>query len=292
MSVATVLQSTSLIPSPLYPNVKLSARPSHKRGHADHGWLKTFHTFNFASYYNSDYEQFGNLRVINEDRVEPSTGFGKHPHREMEIFTYIVSGEIEHKDSMGNLEILKRGDLQMTSAGTGITHSEFNRNTSEVSHFLQIWVPPSTHRLTPAYYTRHFTDSAKKNNLLKVVAPMPSDSAEVKREDTPDSTPAPIHQNLSLYASILTPNSDGKVTYAFPSSSASRKAYIHVIQTSGYNRDPTNEAQKDTAKVKVNGGAILGEGDGMFAIGSGTEGEAIVLENVSDVKAEVLVFEA
>src|SRR5260370_32179821 len=155
---------------------------------------------------------------------------------------------------MGNLEILKRVDVQMTSAGTGITHSEFNRNTSEVVHFLQIWLPPSTSRLTPSYYTRHFTDAAKKNKLVNIVAPVPSNLAEVKREDAPDSTPAPIHQNFSLYASILTPDSDGKVTYTFPSPST-QKAYVHVIQTSGYNKNPTNETQKDAAKVKVNGGA-------------------------------------
>jgi hypothetical protein len=210
----------------------------------------------------------------------------------MEIFSYIVSGELEHKDSMGNVEILKRGDVQMTSAGTGITHSEFNRNTSQVVHFLQIWVPPSTSRLAPSYYTRHFSDTAKKNHLLKIVAPAPSHSAEVKHEDAPDSFPAPIHQDFSLYASILTPDSDGKVTYTFPSHSKTHNAYVHVIQTSGYNENPTNETQKDAAKVKVNGGAVLGEGDGLFAVGSGVEGEGIVVENVSNVNAEVLIFEA
>src|SRR5258708_37202426 len=107
---------------------------------------------------------------------------------------------------MGNLESLKRGDVQMTSAGTGITHSEFNRNTSQIAHLLQIWVPPSTPRLTPSYYTRHFTDAAKKNNLLKIVAPVPSDSAGVKRVDAPDSKPAPHHQNLSLDRALLQPD--------------------------------------------------------------------------------------
>ena len=193
---------------------------------------------------------------------------------------------------MGNVEILKRGDVQMTSAGKGITHSEFNRNTSQVVHFLQIWVPPSTLRLTPSYYTRHFTDTAKKNNLLKIVAPAPSDSTGVKHEDAPDSSPAPIHQDFSLYASILTPDSDGKVTYTFPSHSKRHNAYVHVIQTSGYNKNPSNGARKNAANVKVNGGAVLGEGDGMFAVGSGAEGEGIVLENVGHVNAEVLIFEA
>ncbi|KAF8327172.1 uncharacterized protein EI90DRAFT_2928749 [Cantharellus anzutake] len=283
----------STIPSPLHPNVKFAVRLSQERGHADHGWLKTFHTFNFASYYHPDYDQFGNLRVINEDRVDPSSGFGKHPHREMEIFSYIVSGELEHKDSMGNVEILKRGDVQMTSAGTGITHSEFNRNTSQVVHFLQIWVTPSTFRLKPSYYTRHFTDAAKTNNLLKIVAPIPSGAEEAKHEDVPDSSPAPIHQNFALYASILTPDSNGKVTYSFaPSPSVTRNVYIHVIQTSGYSTKPTPEIQKGVAKVEVNGGVVLGEGDGLFAVGSGTEGEGIVLVNMGDVNAEVLLFEA
>ncbi|KAF7309380.1 hypothetical protein MIND_00308800 [Mycena indigotica] len=134
--------------------VKIVPRPSQQRGHADHDWLKTFHTFSFASYHHRDHEQFGALRVINEDRVAPRTGFGTHSHREFEIFSYVVAGQLEHKDSMGNTEILKRGDLQLTSAGTGISHSEKAYGSKQV-HFLQIWSLPSVSRLTPKWIGTH-----------------------------------------------------------------------------------------------------------------------------------------
>ena len=113
-------------------SLKITKRPWSARGHADHGWLYTFHTFSFASYYNAKYESFGPLRVINEDRVEKGTGFGTHSHAEFLIWSYIVDGELEHKDSMGNIEKLRRGEVQFTSAGTGIRHSEYNRNNQEV----------------------------------------------------------------------------------------------------------------------------------------------------------------
>lgn len=118
--------------------LKITKRPWNQRGHADHGWLYTFHTFSFASYYDPRYESFGPLRVINEDRVEKGTGFGTHGHAEFGIWSYIVNGELEHKDSMGNLEKLRRGEVQFTNAGTGIRHSEYNRNQEEDVHFLQI----------------------------------------------------------------------------------------------------------------------------------------------------------
>lgn len=119
-------------------NLRIEKRRWNDRGSADHGWLYTFHTFSFASYYDPRYEEFGPLRVINEDRVEKGTGFGTHSHREFLIWSYIVNGELEHKDSMGNLEKLRRGDVQFTSAGTGIRHSEYNRNNKEDVHFLQV----------------------------------------------------------------------------------------------------------------------------------------------------------
>jgi redox-sensitive bicupin YhaK (pirin superfamily) len=190
--------------------------------------------------------------VINEDRVEPTEGFGTHPHREMEIFSYIVSGELEQyvtpftffqpgpyltsfslhsKDSMGNTEIMKRGDVQMTSAGTGIRHSEYNRNTKQQVHFLQIWLLPNQSRLTPSYYTRHFTDAQKRDTLLKVVAPI--DAADVADKREADG-PTPVHAQLSVYATILSPGKS--VTHTFPAPGAgqtARKAFIHCIQNSG-----------------------------------------------------------
>lgn len=268
--------------SPLHPEVRLIPRLSHNRGHADHGWLKTFHTFSFAMYYDPKFEGFGSLRVINEDRVEPGEGFGTHPHREMEIFSYIVSGELEHKDSMGNTEIMKRGDVQMTSAGTGIRHSEYNRNNKEQVHFLQIWLLPNKNRLTPSYYTRHFTDAEKRDTLLKVVAPVGASDVADTREG---KGPTPVHAQLSVYASILSPGKS--VTHTFPAPAdgqPSRKAYVHVIQTSGYNHGVANGSQ-----VQLNGGLELREGDGSFAAAAADE--KIQIENTGDRDAEVLVFD-
>ncbi|CAE7168974.1 unnamed protein product [Rhizoctonia solani] len=268
--------------SPLHPKVNFIPRPSQERGHANHGWLKTFHTFSFAMYYDSRYEGFGSLRVINEDRVEPGEGFGTHPHREMEIFSYIVSGELEHKDSMGNTEIMKRGDVQMTSAGTGIRHSEYNRNNKSQVHFLQIWLLPNKSRLTPSYYTRHFSDAEKRDTLLKVVAPADASDVSDSREGT---GPTPVHAQLSVYASILSPGKTLEHTFPAPKEGESaRKAYVHVIQTSGYNTKAATGA-----KVQLNGGLELSEGDGVFSEAPG--GEKIQIENTGDKDAEVLVFD-
>ena len=135
-TMATVSSATNGTSS----NLKITKRPSNARGHADHGWLYTFHTFSFASYHDRAFESFGPLRVINEDRVERGTGFGKHSHSEFLIWSYIVQGELEHKDSLGHLENLRRGEVQFTSTGTGIAHSEYNRNENEDCHFLQMYV--------------------------------------------------------------------------------------------------------------------------------------------------------
>ncbi|KAG9024606.1 hypothetical protein FRB95_011276 [Tulasnella sp. JGI-2019a] len=275
---AVTSQTTRSLPSKL----RLDLRPSNERGNADHGWLKTFHTFSFASYWNSKFQQFGSLRVINEDRVEKSKGFGTHPHSEMEIFSYIVAGELEHKDSMGNLEILKRGDVQMTSAGTGISHSEYNRNDKEQVHFLQIWVQPHTSRLVPKYFNRHFTDAEKTDKLVTIVAPVGQDGVNEEREG---SGPTPIHSHISLNASILTPGKS--VTYTFPTAEKSiggRKGYVHLIQTSGYN---TGAAMG--SKIRLNEGLELAEGDGSFLYGAA--GEELKIENVGSINAELLVFD-
>jgi len=264
--------------------MKVVPRPSNERGNADHGWLKTFHTFSFASYQKADHEQYGCLRVINEDRVEPNTGFGTHGHREFEIFSYIVDGELEHQDSMGNLEILKRGDLQMTSAGTGIRHSEKCHGPKQV-HFLQIWSLPSTHGLQPKYFTRHFSDEEKKDKWVRVVAPADAEGVVEAREA---SGPAPVHSPLSLYATILSPGTT--LAHSFPAegAGAQRKAYIHVIQRSGYN---PGRASGATVRIAGQDGveSELREGDGAYLMGE--PGEELKVENTGDREAEVLLFD-
>jgi hypothetical protein len=264
-------------------DLQIVPRLSTDRGSADHGWLKTFHTFSFASYNDQNHEKFGSLRVINEDRVEPRTGFGTHPHREFEIFSYIVSGELQHNDSMGNVEVLKRGDVQLTSAGTGISHSEKTHGDKQV-HFLQIWSVPSVSKLTPAYFTRHFTDEEKKDRWVRVVAPIDAPEVSSKRED---SGPAPVQSPLTLYSTLLSPSTS--LPYTF--SSRTGKGYIHVIQTSGYN---TKVASGNAVKVSAggaNGGIeqVFREGDGAYI--SGSAGKEITVENVGDGVAEVLLFD-
>ncbi|KPV76958.1 uncharacterized protein RHOBADRAFT_34415 [Rhodotorula graminis WP1] len=270
--------------------LKIVPRKHAARGHAHHGWLKTFHTFSFASYYDPAFSAWGPLRVINEDRVDAGTGFGTHQHREFEIWSYIVDGELEHKDSMGNLEIIRRGDIQMTSAGTGIAHSEYNRNPKQDVHFLQIWGLPSTRGLSPKYYNRRCSDADKRDQLVKVVAPADSEGVSDERDA---EGPAPVHASLSMYASILSPKSSVKHTLA----ASTTKAYVHAIMRSGY-RGPTVAAsdkfEDGGARVQLNGGLMLEEGDGAFVtVVGGTDSAAreVELRNVGERDAEFLLFE-
>ncbi|KDQ51090.1 hypothetical protein JAAARDRAFT_542271 [Jaapia argillacea MUCL 33604] len=266
--------------------MKIVPRFSQDRGHADHGWLHSFHTFSFASYHGSGHDAFGSLRVINEDRVESGTGFGTHPHREFEIFSYVVAGELEHRDSMGNIEVLKRGDLQMTSAGTGIRHSEKAYGPNQV-HFLQIWSVPDTKGLPPKYYTRHFSDDEKKDTWVRIVAPSRATGVSDNREVT-DHSPAPVHSPVTLFATLLSPSVSIPHTFPKPISAASpAKSYIHVVQTSGYN---TGKASGATVKVTVGDEVVeLKEGDGAYIMGE--SGKEMNVENVGDRVVEVLLFD-
>ncbi|GAA5976705.1 hypothetical protein JCM5350_006726 [Sporobolomyces pararoseus] len=285
--------------------LRIVPRRSATRGHANHGWLKTYHTFSFASYYDQSFEQFGSLRVINEDRVEPSEGFGKHSHREFEIFSYIVSGELEHRDSMGNLEIMKEGDVQMTSTGTGISHSEYNRNPSKPVHFLQIWAKPNQSSLPPKYYNRNFSRSSKLDKLVKVVAPLSkSPHGEVEEgegekvvDERLGTGPTPVHSNVTMFASILIPKSG--VTLNHVLAPETKRAYLHSIMKSGY-RPPNVEAgdkfEDGGAKMRVNAGLVLEEGDGAFITVNAKEGgneaeRELKFENVGEREVEFLLFE-
>ncbi len=168
----------------------ITLRLSNTRGYADHGWLKSFHSFSFANYYDSNHTSFGNLRVINEDFIQSGGGFGTHPHQNMEIVTYVLSGHLFHKDSMGNQATIAPGEVQRMTAGTGITHSEHSHPTTE-THLLQIWLKPNQLGLTPSYEQTHFLDSDKQGKLL-LVASNTGDSGSVK-----------LNADAQIYATLL-----------------------------------------------------------------------------------------
>ena len=229
----------------------LEVRRSAERGYFDHGWLKTFHTFAFADYYDPDWVGYGPLRVINDDRVAPGQGFGKHGHRDMEIITYILAGQLEHKDSMGNGSVIRVGDVQRMSAGTGVTHSEFNPSATEEVHLLQIWIQPQALRLAPGYEQQHFSAGDKRGRLRLIAAPLPGEGAVL------------IHQDARVYAGLF----DGAehVDVRVP---AARRAWLQVARGSL----SVNEMR-------------LSAGDGAH-----TEGPAqLTLQDGAD--AEVLLFD-
>ncbi|SFS00963.1 hypothetical protein SAMN05428960_4790 [Mitsuaria sp. PDC51] len=231
---------------------------SSDRGYADHGWLKSFHSFSFADYYNPRRMGFGPLRVINEDRIAGGTGFGTHGHRDMEIISYVLSGELAHQDSMGNGKpgganagVIRPGDVQRMSAGTGVMHSEFNHSKDGETHFLQIWVMPDRQGVTPGYEQKHFPEADKRGRLRLVASP---DGAQ-------DSVS--IHQDARLYAGLFNGDERAELPLA-----PDRLAYVHVVR----------------GRLSVNGEA-LGAGDALQL----AKEAAITLEAGED--AEVLVFD-
>ncbi len=191
----------------------LIVRPSKERGYADHGWLKSFHSFSFADYYDPAHMGFGNLRVINEDRIQPGTGFGTHGHKDMEIISYVLSGELAHQDSMGNVKAIPPGDVQRMSAGSGVRHSEFNHAPDAVTHFLQIWIEPNVFSIPPSYEQKTFS-KAEKSGRLRLVA-------------SPGAQEGSVHINADarVYVGLL---SDADAV-ALPLDVA-RKAYVHLVR--------------------------------------------------------------
>jgi redox-sensitive bicupin YhaK (pirin superfamily) len=190
----------------------LEVRKSAERGYADHGWLRSFHTFSFADYHDPKHMGFGALRVINEDRINPDQGFGTHGHRDMEIISYVLEGELAHKDSMGTGSTIVPGDVQRMSAGSGVRHSEFNHAAS-VTHFLQIWIEPDVRGIPPGYEQKHF-DAASKRGRLRLIASSDAREGSVK-----------IHQDASIYAALI----DGKER-AVHQLAKGRRAYVHVAR--------------------------------------------------------------
>jgi redox-sensitive bicupin YhaK (pirin superfamily) len=229
----------------------IQLRKSKERGHVNHGWLDTYHTFSFANYYDPKHVGFRDLLVINEDRIKGGQGFGTHGHQDMEIITYMLEGDLAHKDSMGSGSVIKRGDVQRMSAGTGVTHSEFNGSEKNSAHFLQIWISPKKAGLKPEYEEKHFS-SDEKTNRLKLIAS--SDGREGSLR---------IQQEAAIYASLL----DEGCSVELPLSKG-RHAWVQIVRGS----------------VELNG-VLLGEGDG--AAVSEEKGVALQAKSAS----EFLVFD-
>lgn len=188
-------------------------RPAHERGQADHGWLQSQHSFSFAEYYDPQHMGWGNLRVINEDRVAPGKGFGTHGHRDMEIISYVLSGELAHRDSMGNVETIPAGDVQRMSAGTGVMHSEFNPAHDQATHFLQIWILPDAAGVAPGYEQVRLKDEDKRGRLACVAAPAGQGGALT------------LHADARLYAGLFDGAESARLALA-----PGRKGYVHVVR--------------------------------------------------------------
>ncbi len=193
----------------------MEIRRSAERGHAQHGWLESFHSFSFADYHNPEHMGFGPLRVINEDRVQPGMGFGTHGHRDMEIITYVLAGRLEHKDSIGTGSVIAPGDVQSMSAGRGVRHSEYNPSPDERTHFLQIWIEPNVTGIEPRYQQTHVPDDAKRGRLRLIASPNDAEGS------------VRIRQDAMVYAALLTGNE--AVTHAL---APGRRAYVHIVRGS------------------------------------------------------------
>ena len=229
----------------------LDIRKAQHRGNANHGWLHSRHTFSFGHYRDANQQGFSDLLVINDDRVAPSKGFGTHGHRDMEIFSYVLEGALEHKDSMGTGSVIRPGDVQMMSAGTGVQHSEFNHSAEEPVHFLQIWIVPNKVGAQPRYQQVHFTEADKRGRLRQIISPEGTDGSLA------------VHQDARVYAGLFDGDESADLAVG-----AHRNVYVHVARGS----------------VEVNG-ERLDEGDGARIRNAGD------LHFAKGVDAEVLVFD-
>ncbi len=237
----------------------MNLRRSNDRGFADHGWLRSFHTFSFADYHDPRHMRFFALRVINEDRVHPGGGFPTHGHRDMEIVSYVLDGALEHKDSMGNGSIIRPGDVQRMSAGTGVRHSEYNASGADDVHFLQIWIVPDRPGHAPGYEQRHFDRAARRGALRLVASPNGADESVT------------IHQNTSIYAGLF--DGDEGADHALP---PGRAAWVHVARGT---IDLTHTHPSGTVEVnRLNAGDAAAIGGGALRLDRGVGAEVLVFD--------------
>lgn len=231
----------------------MKIRRANERGHAEHGWLESYHTFSFADYIDPAHMGFRVLRVINEDRVQAGQGFGRHPHRDMEIVSYVLEGALEHKDSLGTGSVIRPGDVQRMSAGTGVTHSEFNASKTELVHFLQIWIMPDRAGHAPGYEQKNFSTSDRRGKLRLVASPDGRDGSVT------------IHQNARMLATLLARGES--VTYDL---APKRGAWIHVA---------TGAVEVDGTKLEAGDAAAI------------EESKTITIAGALDEPSEAIVFD-
>ncbi len=229
----------------------ITLRKSGERGYADHGWLKSFHSFSFAGYRDPRFMGFGPLRVINEDRIAPGTGFGTHGHRDMEIISYVLDGALAHQDSMGNGSVIRPGDVQRMSAGSGVMHSEFNHEKQGETHFLQIWIEPAVRGIAPGYEEKHFS-AADKRGCLRLVASPDGREGSVT-----------IHQDACVHAGLF--NGDESARFAI---APGRRVYLHLVR-----------GQLTVNELLIQAGdAAMISGESELAIGEGSDAELLVFD--------------
>lgn len=226
-------------------------RKSGERGYFNHGWLQSYHSFSFANYYDPQFMGWGNLRVINEDWIAPGMGFGTHGHKDMEIVTYVLEGELAHKDSMGNVETIPPGDVQRMSAGTGVMHSEFNHAQGQKTHLLQIWIEPNRKGVTPGYEQKAFPREEKQGRLRLVASPNAQDGSVV------------IHADAKMYVGLF----DGSDTASL-ALEPSRKAYVHLIR---------GEAQINGTMLTA-GDALMFEAEKQMELSQAKNAEVLVFD--------------
>ena len=229
----------------------IQIRRSAERGYADHGWLKSFHSFSFAGYYDPNFMGWGNLRVINEDRIAPGTGFGTHGHKDMEIISYVLSGNLAHKDSMGNVKGIPPGDVQRMSAGSGVMHSEFNHAQGQSTHFFQIWIEPHVSGIAPSYEQKTIP-AASKRGRLQLLASAAGEGDAVK-----------ISADAALYAGLLDADESASLSL-----NPARKAYVHLVRGSLH----VNGVLLQT------GDAALIQGERSLALTQGQDAEVLVFD--------------